>query len=45
VLVVLGGMHFFNMHNFDRMRRKGRSPRVVPPGFPMDDPERTATLP
>jgi uncharacterized integral membrane protein len=22
VLVVLGGMHFFNMFNFDKMRRK-----------------------
>src|SRR3954463_12026139 len=26
VLVVLGGMHFFNMFNFDKMRRKGRAP-------------------
>ena len=25
VLVVLGGMHFFNMFNFDKMRRKGRA--------------------
>ena len=24
VLVVLGAMHFFNMFNFDKMRRKGR---------------------
>ena len=24
VLVVLGGMHFFNLFNFDKMRRKGR---------------------
>lgn len=24
VLVVLGGMHFFNMFNFDKMRRKAR---------------------
>jgi hypothetical protein len=23
VLLVLGGMHFFNMFNFDKMRRKG----------------------
>jgi hypothetical protein len=23
VLVILGGMHFFNMFNFDKMRRKG----------------------
>jgi hypothetical protein len=28
VLVVLGGMHFFNMFNFDKMRRKARTPRV-----------------
>ncbi len=26
VLVVLGGMHFFNMFNFDKMRRKGARP-------------------
>ena len=26
VLMVLGGMHFFNMFNFDKMRRKGRRP-------------------
>lgn len=25
VLVVLGGMHFFNMWNFAKMRRKGRA--------------------
>jgi len=24
VLIVLGGMHFFNMFNFDKMRRKAR---------------------
>ena len=24
VMLVLGGMHFFNMFNFDKMRRKGR---------------------
>jgi len=24
VLLALGGMHFFNMFNFDRMRKKGR---------------------
>jgi hypothetical protein len=23
VMLVLGGMHFFNMYNFDKMRRKG----------------------
>lgn len=25
VLVVLGGMHFFNIYNFDKMRRKARN--------------------
>ena len=28
VLVVLGAMHFFNMFNFDKMRRKARTRRV-----------------
>ena len=32
VLVVLGAMHFFNMFNFDKMRRKGgRTATVEPP--------------
>jgi hypothetical protein len=35
VMVVLGGMHFFNMFNFDKMRRKGLHPEgavgEVPP--------------
>ena len=34
VLLVLGGMHFFNMFNFDKMRRKGLASEVratVPP--------------
>ncbi len=26
VLIVLGAMHFFNMFNFDKMRRKGMRP-------------------
>jgi hypothetical protein len=30
VLVVLGFMHFFNMFNFDKLRHKGRAPRVEP---------------
>src|SRR6058998_1937206 len=32
VLVVLGGMHFFNMFNFDKMRRKAKAlpPPVIP---------------
>ena len=30
VLVVLGAMHFFNMFNFDKMRRKAKTPPPVP---------------
>ena len=36
VLLVLGGMHFFNMFNFDKMRRKGARPEApvaVPPAI------------
>ena len=36
VMVVLGGMHFFNMANFDKMRRKGLRPEAtaeVPPAI------------
>ena len=36
VMVVLGGMHFFNMFNFDKMRRKGLRPEAageVPPAI------------
>jgi hypothetical protein len=29
VTLVLGGMHFFNMYNFDKMRKKGRMPQVT----------------
>jgi hypothetical protein len=29
VLLVLGGMHFFNMFNFDKMRRKGLRPEAA----------------
>lgn len=29
VLLVLGAMHFFNMFNFDKMRRKGTHPEVL----------------
>ena len=32
VLLVLGAMHFFNMFNFDKMRRKGTAPQ--PPTLP-----------
>ena len=28
VLLVLGAMHFFNMYNFDRMRKKGRNTKL-----------------
>ena len=31
VLLALGGMHFFNMFNFDRMRKKGRRRLESPP--------------
>ena len=34
VLLVLGGMHFFNLFNFDKMRKKGLRPEgagVLPP--------------
>jgi hypothetical protein len=31
VLVVLGVMHFFNMFNFDKMRRKARNSHVAMP--------------
>lgn len=37
VLLVLGGMHFFNLFNFDKMRKKGtrlESGAVVPPVLP-----------
>lgn len=30
VLLVLGAMHFFNLFNFDRMRRKGLRPEALP---------------
>ncbi|MEO5958331.1 MAG: hypothetical protein ABIZ49_00120 [Opitutaceae bacterium] len=30
VLLVLGGMHFFNLFNFDKMRRKGARPEPAP---------------
>jgi hypothetical protein len=34
VLVVLGAMHFFNMFNFDKMRRKGtRNAQAEPPAL------------
>ncbi|HEX5790635.1 MAG TPA: hypothetical protein VFY13_05755 [Luteolibacter sp.] len=31
VTLVLGAMHFFNMFNFDKMRRKGK---MAPPALP-----------
>ena len=36
VLVVLGVMHFFNMFNFDKMRRKARAPRTPVVNVPTD---------
>lgn len=29
VMLVLGGMHFFNMYNFDKMRKKGRATQAT----------------
>jgi uncharacterized membrane protein HdeD (DUF308 family) len=37
VLLVLGAMHFFNMFNFDKMRKKARhsgEPAATPPPIP-----------
>lgn len=35
VLLILGATHFFNMFNFDKMRRKGMTPhRAEPPPMP-----------
>jgi hypothetical protein len=44
VLLVLGAMHFFNMYNFDQLRRKGLRPPggLTPPlagaGAPVPEP-------
>ena len=38
VLLVLGGMHFFNLFNFDKMRKKGTRPEggpTAPPALPL----------
>ncbi len=38
VLLVLGAMHFFNLFNFEKMRKKGTRPEgspVAPPALPM----------
>ncbi len=35
VLMVLGVMHFFNMFNFDKMRRKGTRPETPVPAAPI----------
>lgn len=29
VMLVLGAMHFYNMYNFDKMRRKGKNSQVL----------------
>lgn len=29
VMLVLGAMHFYNMYNFDKMRRKGKNNQTV----------------
>lgn len=38
VMLVLGGMHFFNIYNFDKMRKKGRAPQLAnnPPALPQE---------
>ena len=38
VLLVLGFMHFFNMFNFNRMRKKGRSHAVIGDMPPVNTP-------
>jgi hypothetical protein len=35
VLLVLGGMHFFNLFNFDKMRKKGTRPEPGTAGPPV----------
>ena len=43
VMLVLGAMHFFNLFNFDKMRRKGLRPEHVahtPPPLPSTTPVR-----
>lgn len=34
VLLVLGGMHFFNLFNFDKMRKKGLRPEIAASATP-----------
>ncbi len=34
VLLVLGGMHFFNLYLFSKLRRRALQNRNVPPGLP-----------
>ena len=34
VLLVLGGMHFFNLYVFSKLRRRGLQSRNVPPVLP-----------
>src|SRR4051812_1985700 len=38
VLLVLGAMHFFNLFNFDKMRRKGTRTEAVAPLAPAAPP-------
>lgn len=40
VLLVLGGMHFFNLFNFDKMRKKGLRPEAIPTATPPIIPAR-----
>ena len=41
VLLVLGGMHFFNLFNFDKMRKKGLRPEGTHNEPPLLNPTKT----
>jgi cytochrome c biogenesis protein CcdA len=41
VLLVLGGMHFFNLFNFDKMRKKGLRPEGTHAEPPLVNPSKT----
>ena len=44
VLLVLGGMHFFNMFNFDKMRRKARRHELANAAPAVEAPPRERTI-
>jgi hypothetical protein len=50
VLIVLGGMHFFNLYVFSRIRRRGVLAYAPPPALPdgctiVREPEETGQAP